>query len=300
MYVHNYTNITTHSKYPIIWHNSGMSPPQQQLKLGRAQTEMWKLAKAWQNIRFGMEIILTPWVILCHSIHQQIGHYTQGCVREPYVLMIGTKTINQTERNLTCQDCKLYTWLNSSLFNSNHSYVILHKCSGVWLPIYQNRPWELSPDMHTLLTVLNTIWKRSKCFIGLFQFSSVVQLCPTFCDPMDCSTPGLLVHHQLPELAQTHLHWVGGAIQPSHPLSSPSPPAFSLSQHQSLFKWVSFSHEVAKVLEFQLQHVLPMNIQDWFPLGWTDWISLLSKGLSKVFSNTTVQKHRFFSTQLSL
>ena len=121
MYVHNYTNITTHSEYPIIWHDSGMSPPQPQLKLGRAQTEMWKLAKAWQNIRFGMEIILTPWVILCHSIHQQIGHYTQGCVREPYVLMIGTKTINQTERNLTSQDCKLHTWLNSSLFNSNHS-----------------------------------------------------------------------------------------------------------------------------------------------------------------------------------
>ena len=73
------------------------------------------------------------------------------------------------------------------------------------------------------------------------------------CDPMDCSTPGLPVHYQLPEFTQTHVHWVGDAIQPSHPLSSPSP-AFNLSQHQGLFKWVSSSHQVAKVLEFQLQH----------------------------------------------
>ena len=87
-----------------------------------------------------------------------------------------------------------------------------------------------------------------------FQFSSVVQSCPTLCDPMDCSTPGLHVHHQLPEFTQTHDHWVSDAIQPSHPLSSPSPLALNLSQYQSLFKWVSSSHEVAKVLEFQLQH----------------------------------------------
>ena len=71
---------------------------------------------------------------------------------------------------------------------------------------------------------------------------------------MDCSTPGFLVHHQLPELAQTHVHWVGDAIQPSHPLSSPSPPALNLFQLQGLFQWVSSSHQVAKVLEFQLQH----------------------------------------------
>ena len=88
----------------------------------------------------------------------------------------------------------------------------------------------------------------------LMQFSSVAQLCPTLCNPMDCSMPGLPVHHQLPELTQTHVHWVSDAIQPSHPLSSPSPPAFHLSQHQGLFKWVSSSPQVAKVLEFQLQH----------------------------------------------
>ena len=87
-----------------------------------------------------------------------------------------------------------------------------------------------------------------------FQFSSVAQSCPTLCYPMDCSMPGLPVHHQLLELTQTHVYWVSDAIQPSHPLLSPSPPAFNLSQHQGLFQWVSSSHQVAKVLEFQLQH----------------------------------------------
>ena len=75
------------------------------------------------------------------------------------------------------------------------------------------------------------------------QFSSIAQLCLTLCDPMDCSTPGLPVHHQLLEFTQTHVHWVGDAIQQSHPLSSPSPPAFHLSQHQGLFKWVSSSQQ---------------------------------------------------------
>jgi len=86
------------------------------------------------------------------------------------------------------------------------------------------------------------------------QFSSVGQLCPTLCDPMDCSTPGFPVHHQLLELAQTLVYRVSDAIQPSYPLSSPSPPAFNVSQHQGLFIWVSSSHQVAKGLEFQLQH----------------------------------------------
>ena len=132
----------------------------------------------------------------------------------------------------------------------------------------------------------------------LHQFSSVTQSCPILCDPMDCSTPGLPVHHQLPEFTQTHVHWVGDAIQPSHPLSSPAPPAFNLSQHQGLFHWVRSSHQVAEVSASA--SVLPMNIQDWFPLGWTGWISLQSKGLSREFSNTTVQKHQFFGAQLSL
>ena len=87
-----------------------------------------------------------------------------------------------------------------------------------------------------------------------YQFSSVTQSCPTLCDPVNRSTPGLPVHHQLPEFTQTHVHRVGDAIQPSHPLSSPSPPAFNLSHHQGLFRQVSSLHQVAKVLAFQLQH----------------------------------------------
>ena len=84
--------------------------------------------------------------------------------------------------------------------------------------------------------------------------SSVTHSCPTLWDPMECSRPGLPVHHQLLEYAQTHVHCIGDAIQPSHPLSSLSPPAFNLSQHQDLFQWVTSFHQMAKVLEFQLQH----------------------------------------------
>ena len=86
------------------------------------------------------------------------------------------------------------------------------------------------------------------------QFSPVAQSCPTLCDPMKRSVLALPVHHQLPESTQTHIHWVGDAIQPSYPLLSPSPPALNVSQHQGLFRWVSASHQVAKVLKFQLQH----------------------------------------------
>ena len=132
------------------------------------------------------------------------------------------------------------------------------------------------------------------------QFSSVAQSCPTLCDPMIRSMPGLPVHHQLLESTHTHGHWVGDAIQPSHLLSSPSPPAFNLSQHQGLFKRVSSSHQVAQFRVSASTSVLPMNTQDWSPLGWTGWISLQSKGLSRVLCNTTVQKHQFFCAQLSL
>ena len=126
--------------------------------------------------------------------------------------------------------------------------------------------------------------------------SSVAQSCLTLCDPVNRSTPGLRVHHQLPEFTQTHVHRVSDAIQAPHPLSCP--PAPNPSQHQGLFQWVSSSHEVAKVLEFQPQYQ-SCQWTPWSSLGWTGWISLQSKGLSRVFSNTTVQKHQFFGTQLS-
>ena len=99
------------------------------------------------------------------------------------------------------------------------------------------------------LTCLKSLSKWKK-----IQFSSITQSCPTLCNPMDCSTPGFPVHHHLLELAQTHVHPVGNAIQPFHPLSSPSPPAFNLSQHLGLFRWVISLHEEARVLDFHIHH----------------------------------------------
>ena len=130
------------------------------------------------------------------------------------------------------------------------------------------------------------------------QFSSVAQSCLTLCHPMNCSTPGLPAY-QLLESTQTHVHRVGDAIQPSHPLSFASPPDSNPPQHQSLFQrfdsaWGGQSTRVSASTS-----VLPMNTQNWSPLGWTGWNCLQSKRLSRIFSNTTVQKHQFFGTQLS-
>ena len=118
---------------------------------------------------------------------------------------------------------------------------------------------------------------------------------------MDWSIPGLPVHNQLLKLAQTHVHWIGDAIQPSHPQSSPSPPAFKLSQQQCPFQMSHFfltrwevGHNIGAS---SLASVLPMNIQGLFPLGLTDLTSLLSKGLSRVFSSTTVRRHQLSGTQ---
>ena len=153
----------------------------------------------------------------------------------------------------------------------------------------------------TCQEIVNKCWWESELPCRLrairqsVQFSSVTQSDPTLCDPMDCSIPAFPIHHQLPEPTQTHVYHVGDAIQPYHPLSSPSPPAFNLSQHQGLFQGVSSSHQVAKLFGGQRvsasASVFPMNIQDWFPLGFTGWISWQSNGLSRVFSNITAQKH---------
>ena len=139
-----------------------------------------------------------------------------------------------------------------------------------------------------------------KCSILYFQFSSVAQSCPTLCDPMNHSMPGLPVHHQLPESTQTYVHRVGDAIQLFHSLSSLPflPPIFpSISV---FFKWVSSPHQVAKFGVSASISVLPVSTQEWSPLGWTGWIPLQSNGLSRIFSNTTVQKYQYFSAQLSL
>ena len=139
----------------------------------------------------------------------------------------------------------------------------------------------------------------------MIPFSSVAQSCPTLCDPMDCNTPGFPVHHQLPELAQTHVHRVGDGIQPSNPLSSPSPPALKLSQHQGLFQGVSSLHQVAKILEFELQ----LQSFQWTPrlisfrMNWLDLLAVqgtLKSLLQHHSSKASVFWHSaFFIVQLS-
>ena len=113
--------------------------------------------------------------------------------------------------------------------------------------------------------------------IKVDQFSSVAQLCLTLCDPMDCSTSGLPVHHQLPELAQTHVHRVSDAIQPSHPLSAPSPPAFNFSQHQGLFQWVSSLHQLRpNYWSFSFSISLSNQYSELisFRIGWFDFLAV--------------------------
>ena len=130
----------------------------------------------------------------------------------------------------------------------------------VWhyhLQACSNQQYPLSVLIYSKEAMMPSLWavcSYPESQMLSVQFSSVSQSCLTLCNPMNHSTPGLPVHHQLPESTQTHVHRVSDAIQPSHPLSSPFPPALNLSQHQSLFQWVNSLHQVAKVLEFQLQH----------------------------------------------
>ena len=136
---------------------------------------------------------------------------------------------------------------------------------------------------------------------GGFVYCSVTWSRPTLCNPMDCSTPGFPVLHCLPEFAQTHVHWVSDAIQSSHPLLPSSPLALNLFPASGSFQmsWLFISGG-RSIRASPSASVLPMNIQGWFPLGLTGLISLKSTGLSRVLSNTTIQKYQFFSAHPSL
>ena len=147
---------------------------------------------------------------------------------------------NSVYHSKWCQELPMKKWVILKDFHS----IWPNQCSQQQMS-HMIRSSEFSDPL-----TLNSNGKLSQSF----QFSSVAQSCPTLWDPMDCSMLGLHVHHQPPKFTQTHVHWVGDAIKPSHPLSSPSLPALNLSQHQGLFQWVSSSHQVAKLLEFQLQH----------------------------------------------
>ena len=160
--------------------------------------------------------------------------------------------------------------------------------------------WSYYGDYFKCVKILNHYILHLKLIS--VQSNSVTQPCLNLCDCMDFSIPGFPVHHQLPELAQIHVHRVGDATQPSHPLSSPSPPVFNLFHHQSGSFPMSqyFPSGGQSIGPSASATVLPMNIQDWFPLELTTLISLQSKGLSRVFSNITVPKHQLFGAQLSL
>ena len=171
--------------------------------------------------------------------------------------------------------------------NSEPRKMYLHKCDQILLQF--------------LYELLQTNKNTDIATKERYQFSSVAQSCLTLCNPMNLSTPGLPVHHQLLEFAQTQRpssRWCHPAISSSVvpfsscPQSLPASESFPVSQ---LFAWSGQSIGVSASIS-----VLPMNIQDWSPLGWTGWISLQLKGLSRVFSNTTVQKHQFLGAQLSL
>ena len=159
--------------------------------------------------------------------------------------------------------------MENSMFHS--AYFLLHnpqnKPTYIRNPFWQKKKKWWSPEI--LRNIVQSAWiKIVKARMEIQQVDSIAHVFTSkfysvqfshsvvadTLQPMDCSTSGLHVHHQFLEFTHTHVHWVGDAIQPFHPLSSPSPPTFNLSQHQGLFKWVSSSHQVAKVLEFQLQH----------------------------------------------
>ena len=173
------------------------------------------------------------------------------------------------------------------------------------LPVsHSHLPSVWMPQMYLL-----NIFRDGKPMVKMIsvedQFSSVTQSCPTLCDPMNCSMPGLPVHHQLLESTQTNVHWVGDAIQPSHPLLSPSSPALNLSQHQGLFKWVSSSHQVAKVLSFSF-NISPSNEHPGLISFRMDWLDLLAvqgtlKSLLQHHSPkaSALQCSAFFIVQLS-
>ena len=158
-------------------------------------------------------------------------------------------------------------------------------------------PWFISQGKDGMSAAL--VMVTSTC-ISSVQFSSVTQSCPTLCDPMNWSTPGLAVHHQHLESTETHVHWISDTIQPSHPLSSPSPPALNLSQHQGFFQWVSSSHQVAKVLEFQFS-ISPSNEHPGLISFRMDWLDLLAvQGTLKSLLQHHSSKASILGAQLTL
>ena len=179
----------------------------------------------------------------------------------------------------------------------------MQKTQGTWVQFLGwEDPLEKEMAIHSSILAWRIPCQRSLVYTPEChkQFSSVTQSCPTLCDPINRSTPGFPFRHWLPEFTQTYVHQVGDAIQPSHPLSNPSPPAFNLSQHQGLFKWVSSSHQVAKILEFQLQHQSFSEYSGLISFR-MDWLDLLAvQGTLKSLLQHHSSKASFYGALFSL
>ena len=197
----------------------------------------------------------------------------------------------------TSMCCIFFAWGKRLAFNAHQRGWQISKLGLTVTKVKGMNIWATSVSHDRPCTILKATLSPPHCPWTLF--SSVTQLCPTLCNPMDCSTPSFPVLHQLLfELALTHVHWVGDAIQPSHPLSSPSPPALNLPSIRV------FSNESALCIRWPKYwsfNISPSSEHSGLsPLGWTGRISLQSKGLSRVFTNTIVKTHQFFRAQLSL
>ena len=203
--------------------------------------------------------VTQPCPTLCNPVDYSLpGYSVHGIVWARILEWVAISNSRAISRIVACNNVKMNQSVQFSclvLSDSMWSHEPQHTRPPTPTPGVHPNPCPLSQWCHP--TISSSVIRFSSCpqsFPASIQFSSVAQSCLTLCNPINCSTPGLPVHHQLPESTPNHVHRVGDAIQPSHPLSSPSPPALNLSQHQGLFKWVSSSHQVTKVLEFQLQH----------------------------------------------
>ena len=184
----------------------------------------------------------------------QLSHSVVFNCLQPHVLQHTRLPCPSPTPRAYSNSCPLSRWCHPAL---SSSFIPFSSCLQSFPASGSSPMSQFFPSGGQSIRVSASAWNFQWIFRTDFlsvQFSSVAQLCLTLWDIMDCNIPGFPVHHQLSEFAQTHVHQVGTAIQPSHPLSSPSPPALNLSQHQGLFQPVSSSHQVAKVLKFQLQH----------------------------------------------
>ena len=191
-------------------------------------------------------IFITPWTATCQA-------FLPFTISQSLLKLMSTKLMMPSIHLMLCfpllvppsvfHSIRVFSWIFIGRLDTEAEALIR------WPPDSKSQSIRKDP----YLARPRDIW-YSQVLLSSVQFSSFAQTCPTLCDPMDCSMPGSSTLHYLPEFAQTHVHWIADSVQPSHPLSSPSPLAPNPSQHQSLFQWVNSLHEVAKVLEFQLQH----------------------------------------------